>query len=214
MEHHNRSRVPSHRRARLDRLGPVRYRGQGEYRLERSTGQTWMVATRSRDVEGSSGFSISACRVSRDAGAYRRTRWSQREMTGASDRRSPCHATSASAPHQLEQLHVGGLTAMRWVSIYTARARQWPAPDDGRDRAVHHVERRRSASVEQDRTGGHFDIDLDFTRALSIAEPQVSTGDRQPAAVTGTSIFTAVQEQLGLKLEPARSRSQSSLSTQ
>ena len=61
--------VPSHRRARLDRLGTVRYRGQGEYRLERSTGQTWMVATRSRDVEGSSGFSISACRVSRDAGA-------------------------------------------------------------------------------------------------------------------------------------------------
>ena len=53
---------------------------------------------------------------------------------------------------------------------------------------------------------GHFNIDLDFTRALSIPEPQVSTGDRQPAAVTGTSIFTAVQEQLGLKLEPARSQ--------
>ena len=53
---------------------------------------------------------------------------------------------------------------------------------------------------------GHFDIDLDFTRALSIGEPPVSTGDRQPAAVTGTSIFTAVQEQLGLKLEPARSQ--------
>ena len=52
---------------------------------------------------------------------------------------------------------------------------------------------------------GYFDIDLDFTRALSIGEPPVSTGDRQPAAVTGTSIFTAVQEQLGLKLEPARS---------
>ena len=53
---------------------------------------------------------------------------------------------------------------------------------------------------------GHFDIDLDFTRALSIPEPQAPAGDRQPAAVTGTSIFTAVQEQLGLKLEPARSQ--------
>jgi len=58
------------------------------------------------------------------------------------------------------------------------------------------------------RTGltGHFNIDLDFTRALSIPEPQASAGDRQPVAVTGTSIFTAVQEQLGLKLEPARSQ--------
>ena len=52
---------------------------------------------------------------------------------------------------------------------------------------------------------GYFDIDLDFTRVLSSPEPQASAGDRQPAAVTGTSIFTAVQEQLGLKLEPARS---------
>ena len=48
------------------------------------------------------------------------------------------------------------ITALRWVSIYTARARQWTSPDDGRDRPIHHVERRRSASVEQDRTERPF----------------------------------------------------------
>ena len=53
---------------------------------------------------------------------------------------------------------------------------------------------------------GHFDIDLDFTRALSIPDPQATAGDKQSATVAGTSIFTAVQEQLGLKLEPARSQ--------
>ena len=53
---------------------------------------------------------------------------------------------------------------------------------------------------------GYFDIDLDFTRVSSNPEPQASAGDTQPVAVTGTSIFTAVQEQLDLKLEPARSQ--------
>jgi uncharacterized protein (TIGR03435 family) len=52
---------------------------------------------------------------------------------------------------------------------------------------------------------GHFNLDLEFTRGLPNPESP-TTGDRLPAAVTGTSIFTAVQEQLGLKLESTRSQ--------
>jgi uncharacterized protein (TIGR03435 family) len=59
------------------------------------------------------------------------------------------------------------------------------------------------------RTGlsGHFNIDLDFTRGLALPEPG-APADRQPAALNGTSICTAVQEQLGLKLEPTRSQTE------
>jgi len=53
---------------------------------------------------------------------------------------------------------------------------------------------------------GHFNMDLEFTRGLPPPESQSSTGERVPAAFTGTSIFTALQEQLGLRLEPIRSR--------
>jgi uncharacterized protein (TIGR03435 family) len=49
------------------------------------------------------------------------------------------------------------------------------------------------------RTGlnGHFSIDVDYTRALAAPTPD-------PLRPTGTSIFTAVREQLGLKLEPTK----------
>jgi uncharacterized protein (TIGR03435 family) len=53
---------------------------------------------------------------------------------------------------------------------------------------------------------GHFNIELAYTRGLPVPEPQAAPGERQPAAFTGTSIFTAVQEQLGLKLEPTRTQ--------
>ena len=93
---------------------------------------------------------------------------------------------------------IGGLTALRWVSIYTARAREWsPLTMDEIARFImlNAVDRPVSNRTE---LSGYFDIDLDFTRVLSNPEPQASAGDRQPVAVTGTSIFTAVQEQLGL----------------
>lgn len=53
--------------------------------------------------------------------------------------------------------------------------------------------------VVRDRTGltGDFDIDLEF-------QPwTVTTGNQDTAGSTGPSIFTAIQEQLGLKLESA-----------
>jgi len=46
--------------------------------------------------------------------------------------------------------------------------------------------------VNRTELSGHFNMALEFTRGLPSPEPQVA----------GTSIFTAVQEQLGLKLEP------------
>ena len=52
---------------------------------------------------------------------------------------------------------------------------------------------------------GHFNMDLEFTRGLPAPDAPVAAGERQSAVFTGTSIFTAVQEQLGLKLEPTRS---------
>lgn len=54
---------------------------------------------------------------------------------------------------------------------------------------------------------GHFNIGLDFTRGLPAPDSQAVPGDRQPVP-EGTSIFTAVQEQLGLKLEPTRSQTE------
>jgi uncharacterized protein (TIGR03435 family) len=55
---------------------------------------------------------------------------------------------------------------------------------------------------------GHFNIELAYTRGLPAPEPQAAPGERQPAPFTGTSIFTAVQEQLGLKLEPTRTQAE------
>jgi len=53
------------------------------------------------------------------------------------------------------------------------------------------------------RTGlsGHFSIELDYTRTLST--PSVDRGAADPSAA-GTSIFTALPEQLGLKLESTK----------
>jgi uncharacterized protein (TIGR03435 family) len=53
---------------------------------------------------------------------------------------------------------------------------------------------------------GHFNMDLEFTRDVPLPEPQRAVGEAQPASRVGTSIFTAVQEQLGLKLEATRSQ--------
>jgi uncharacterized protein (TIGR03435 family) len=54
-----------------------------------------------------------------------------------------------------------------------------------------------------DRTGlvGHFDIDLHWLPDNLPPRPQSDTAVRDPGAL---SVFTAVQEQLGLKFEPAK----------
>ena len=54
--------------------------------------------------------------------------------------------------------------------------------------------------IVQDRTGltGGFDFDLEFT-----PEPGSASETSAPAA-NGGSIFTALEEQLGLKLRPVR----------
>jgi uncharacterized protein (TIGR03435 family) len=53
-----------------------------------------------------------------------------------------------------------------------------------------------------DRTGltGHFDIDLTWTPGQTVQRPP-DTQDPPRADPEGPSIFTALQEQLGLKLE-------------
>jgi uncharacterized protein (TIGR03435 family) len=65
--------------------------------------------------------------------------------------------------------------------------------------------RRLQQSVEAivvDKTGltGSYDFSLDFLRARTLGGPQ----DANPSASSGVSIFTAVQEQLGLRLESTR----------
>jgi uncharacterized protein (TIGR03435 family) len=60
--------------------------------------------------------------------------------------------------------------------------------------------------VNRTELSGHFNMDLEFTRGLPLPESQVASGAREPAVFAGTSIFTAVQEQLGLKLEPTRTQ--------
>ena len=55
------------------------------------------------------------------------------------------------------------------------------------------------------RTGltGRFSVELDYTRTLT-ATPPSTAGVDEPSLPTGTSIFTALPEQLGLKLEPTK----------
>ncbi len=56
-----------------------------------------------------------------------------------------------------------------------------------------------------DRTGleGNFDLDLEWTSALRT-QSAAAAGANEPQADDGPSIFTALQEQLGLKLESTR----------
>ena len=60
----------------------------------------------------------------------------------------------------------------------------------------------------RDRTGlaGYFDLDLRWTPERSTAGPFDAPRPTVPAAVdtTGPSLFTALQEQLGLKLESSK----------
>jgi uncharacterized protein (TIGR03435 family) len=59
-----------------------------------------------------------------------------------------------------------------------------------------------------DKTGyaAAFDFHLEFTRDVTAAQPNfpAAAGDTGPADASGPSIFTALQEQLGLKLEAAK----------
>jgi uncharacterized protein (TIGR03435 family) len=51
---------------------------------------------------------------------------------------------------------------------------------------------------------GYFDLDLTFSPELVQSLPGRAPGDPLPAPTDAPSIFTAVQEQLGLRLEAAR----------
>jgi uncharacterized protein (TIGR03435 family) len=53
---------------------------------------------------------------------------------------------------------------------------------------------------------GYFDLDLTFSPELVQSLPGRAPGDPLPAPTDAPSIFTAVQEQLGLRLEAARGR--------
>lgn len=61
-----------------------------------------------------------------------------------------------------------------------------------------------------DETGlkGHYDFTLEWTRERSAPLPggntDPNTDDRPVLNVSGPSLFTAIQEQLGLKLEPQK----------
>ena len=56
----------------------------------------------------------------------------------------------------------------------------------------------------QDRTGltGRYDLKLDFAPLIAATAPSAESA--APAPDAAPDIFTAIQEQLGLKLEPAR----------
>src|ERR1700722_19030554 len=60
--------------------------------------------------------------------------------------------------------------------------------------------------IVRDRTGlsGAFDIDLTFSPAFPAAANPTAAAVANPANDSGPSLFTAVQEQLGLKLESTK----------
>jgi uncharacterized protein (TIGR03435 family) len=60
-----------------------------------------------------------------------------------------------------------------------------------------------------DKTGltGRWDIRLEFTREVGLAAPAYLNGEPAPSVAAdpnGPSLFTALREQLGLKLVPAK----------
>jgi uncharacterized protein (TIGR03435 family) len=57
-----------------------------------------------------------------------------------------------------------------------------------------------------DKTGltGLYDISLKWTPLQATAAPGGGSGNPPPPDVEGASLFTAIEEQLGLKLVPAR----------
>jgi uncharacterized protein (TIGR03435 family) len=56
----------------------------------------------------------------------------------------------------------------------------------------------------QDQTGiqGVFDVSLEWTPDVAAPQPGRDTVEAPATSPTGPSIYTAVQEQLGLRLEP------------
>jgi uncharacterized protein (TIGR03435 family) len=60
--------------------------------------------------------------------------------------------------------------------------------------------------VVLNRTGliGKFDLDLQWTDLMALLQPGGSPSDAPPPADNPTSIYTALQEQLGLKLESTK----------
>ena len=57
-----------------------------------------------------------------------------------------------------------------------------------------------------DKTGlpGNFDLELTWAPEVSAGNASVGTPEAAPPAVDAPSLFTAIQEQLGLKLDPQR----------
>jgi len=58
--------------------------------------------------------------------------------------------------------------------------------------------------INQTGLDGSFDLDLHFSPEFAPPPPGAAPGDPPPAASDAPSIFTAVQEQLGLRLESTR----------
>ena len=114
-----------------------------------------------------------------------RLRQSQVTRRGASPPRRAVHATGPSRPHQHEALRSDdGELVELYLPMYTGR-------------------------TVIDRTGlaGGFDLALHFdNKPIPGVGPgggfQTSPQAAEPAATDAVSIFTALEEQLGLKLEP------------
>lgn len=96
-----------------------------------------------------------------------------------------CGMSPQPAPAGLLHVHYEGSTIQDFVATLLN------GPFSGLDREV------------TDKTGltGKFDIELEFARTLNVRQEPAPVETADPA---GLSIFTALQEQLGLKLESAR----------
>jgi uncharacterized protein (TIGR03435 family) len=58
--------------------------------------------------------------------------------------------------------------------------------------------------VDQTRLAGNFDFDLEWSQDLSGPPTPAGVARQEPPLDDGISLFTALQEQLGLKLEPTK----------